>query len=86
VQKATARASGAAEMKSIAHCRADDGCGLRVGYDLADGTQICWLHAERQKLPAHIDWRRDYAEFLKTAGAELIAAATKRDNYGLLGR
>ena len=68
-------------MKSIESCRVK-GCGLRVGYEIDGGQSICWLHAEQQKLPVHVEWRREFAAFLMTADSR---AATKRDNYGVLG-
>jgi len=46
-------------VKSIDHCSIE-GCGLRIGYRLADGSEICWLHAEARKLDVHRDWLREH--------------------------
>jgi hypothetical protein len=71
-------------MIPIAQC-STPGCGLRLGYNQSDG-QICWFHADKQKLPAHRDWARDFAAFVKDFQIKFGVAATKRDNYGVLGR
>jgi hypothetical protein len=70
-------------VKPIAWC-STPGCGLLIGYD-HDGAQICWFHAEQEKLPAHTEWRREFAAFLRTHADELQRTSTKRDNYGVLG-
>jgi hypothetical protein len=68
-------------VKPIEKC-AIEGCGLRVGYDFGE-SGICWLHAEKQGLPAHRQWRQEHAEFMRTFASEFGRAATKRDNYGV---
>ncbi len=72
-------------MKPIPQCNIA-GCGLRVGYEIDGGQSICWLHAEQLKLPAHQEWRKQFAAFTRTFEADFGKAATKRDNYGILGR
>jgi hypothetical protein len=69
----------------IAACGAVPGCGLVLGYNQPDGTQICWFHAKEKKCPAHRDWEREFTEFTKDFQANFGKAATKRDNYGLVG-
>lgn len=69
-------------MRPIQQCSSAS-CGIRLGYPTPDGP-ICWVHAERQRLPAHREWLRELAAFLKTFNSG--AVATKRDNYGVLGR
>lgn len=71
-------------MKFISRC-STDGCGLIVGYERGDGSEICWLHAEQALLPAHAHWLREYQTFAKTFAVEFRRTATKRDNYGVLG-
>ena len=70
-------------MIPISKC-SEPGCGLRVCYRTPSG-ETCWLHADKQKLPAHQEWKREYAAFLRS-NPNLVAAATKRDDYGILGR
>jgi hypothetical protein len=70
-------------VKTISSCSIE-GCGLLIGYN-HDGAQICWFHAEKQKLPAHVEWKREFAGWLRTNADDLQRAATKRDNYGVLG-
>ena len=45
-------------MKPIGKCRVA-GCGLVIGYTREDGTDICWLHARQQKLPAALEDARN---------------------------
>lgn len=70
-------------MKPIEACSVAK-CGLLIGYD-HNGAQICWFHAEKQKLPVHLEWMREFAVWLRTNANDLQRAATKRDNYGVLG-
>jgi hypothetical protein len=71
-------------MKVIESCSVP-GCGLRIGYELALGAEICWLHADKRKLPAHIEWKLDAAAFLKDFELHFFRAKTARDTYGMLG-
>ena len=71
-------------MRKIDSCKVE-GCGLLCGFHLADQSQICWLHAERRRLVEYRDWRREYDAFSKDFAMKWGAAATKRDNYGLVG-
>ncbi len=66
-------------------CCSTEQCGLVVGYELPDGTQICWFHAEKAKLPIHAHWQREFSAWLKANADDLVRASTKRDNYGVLG-
>ncbi len=72
-------------MKAIKRC-STKGCGHLLGYDLPGGRALCWLHAERQKLPAHVQWRAQFEVWLRGNANDLTRAMTKRDNYGVLGR
>jgi len=71
-------------MKPIISCSIEN-CGLRFGYELAVGSEICWLHAEKAKLPPHLQWRRAYNEFTKDFLYHFGPANTKRDSYGMKG-
>ena len=70
-------------MNPIERCSIS-GCGHLIGYN-DKGAQICWFHAEQQKLPVHAQWKREFAIFLRDNTGVLTRAATKRDNYGVLG-
>ena len=48
------------------------------------GSEVCWLHAG--KLQAHRDWLHGFKAFCATFEAKYGRAATKRDNYGVLGQ
>jgi hypothetical protein len=69
---------------AISRCSIE-GCGHVYGYTLAVGSQICWVHAEKRKLPAHMAWLRAHNEFMATFAVAFRRTATKRDNYGVLG-
>ena len=70
-------------MKLIAKC-STEGCGLSIGYEIDGGQSICWFHAAKQKLPMHREWARAFAAWL--CDTDLRPTATKRDNYGVMGR
>jgi len=72
-------------MKHIEKCSAVAGCGLVFGYDLPDGGEVCWLHAEKQELPAHRQFLFGLNSFLKDFQKNFQRTATKRDSYGLVG-
>jgi hypothetical protein len=72
-------------MRPISNCSGVSGCGLRVGYAKPGGGEICWLHAEQIKLPAHVEWAREFKDFMKDFATKFRRTSTARDNYGVLG-